>query len=77
MAWTVDNPEAIGPVVRAARVERRLSQEDLALASGTGRRFIHDLEQGKPTVRFSSLLDVLAALDLRIEIHPDPPNPER
>lgn len=77
MAWILDRPEDVGPVVRAARRERGLSQEALALASGTGRRFIHDLEQGKPTVRLRSLLDVLAALDLRIEIHPDVPDPER
>jgi HTH-type transcriptional regulator/antitoxin HipB len=77
MAWTIDRPGAVGPVVRSARRERGLSQEALALASGTGRRFIHDLEQGKSTVRLSSLLDVLAALDLRVEIRADAPDPER
>lgn len=77
MAWTIGKPEDVGPAVRAARRERGLSQEALALASGTGRRFIHDLEQGKSTVRLSSLLDVLAALDLRVEIHHDAPDPER
>lgn len=76
MAWTIDSPEDVGKAVRTARRERGLSQDALALASGTGRRFIYDLEQGKPSVRLSTLLDVLTALDLRFEIHPDEPDGE-
>jgi y4mF family transcriptional regulator len=55
--------------VRATRHELGLTQDDLALASGTGRRFIVNLESGKPTVQLDSVLAVLAALGLRIELH--------
>jgi HTH-type transcriptional regulator/antitoxin HipB len=75
MTSPIHSTEDIGRAVRAARHERGLSQEALALASGTGRRFVVNLEQGKPTVRLQSLLDVLAALDLRIEIAPDRDQP--
>jgi hypothetical protein len=46
-----------------------MTQDDLALASGTGRRFIGDLESGKSTVRLDSVLAVIAALGLRVELH--------
>ncbi|NLT05089.1 MAG: helix-turn-helix transcriptional regulator [Solirubrobacterales bacterium] len=65
---TIGTTADLGRKVRAARYARKLSQDALALASGTGRRFIVDLEHGKPTVRLSSVLAVLAALDLRLEL---------
>lgn len=69
MATTIDTPIDLGKAVRAARHELALTQDDLALASGTGRRFIVNLESGKETVRLDSVLAVLAALGLRIELH--------
>lgn len=68
MATPLNTPEDFGRAVRAARAARELRQEDLALASGTGRRFIVDLEKGKPTLRLSSTLDVLRALGLQLEL---------
>ncbi|HEX2161170.1 MAG TPA: type II toxin-antitoxin system Y4mF family antitoxin [Thermoleophilaceae bacterium] len=68
MATTIDTSEDLGRAVRAARLELGLTQDDLALASGTGRRFIVNLESGKSTVRLDAVLAVLAALGLRIEL---------
>lgn len=64
----LDSPEVLGRVVRAARVARGLRQEDLALASGTGRRFIGDLERGKPSLQLAAVLSVLRALGLRLDV---------
>lgn len=64
----VRTPADLGRAVRAARHARGLSQDELALASGTGRRFIGDLERGKATVRLDSTMAVLAALNLRLEL---------
>jgi y4mF family transcriptional regulator len=64
----IDSPEALGRTVRAARVARGLRQEDLALASGTGRRFIGDLERGKPSLQLAAVLSALRALGLQIEV---------
>jgi y4mF family transcriptional regulator len=64
----LDSPEALGRAVRAARAARGLRQEDLALASGTGRRFIGDLERGKPSLQLAAVLSVLRALGLRLEV---------
>lgn len=64
----VRTPADLGRAVRAARHARGLSQDELALASGTGRRFIGDLERGKATVRLDSTMAVLAALNLRLDL---------
>lgn len=68
MADAIDTPDDLARAIRAARIERGLTQDALALASGTGRRFIVELESGKPTVRLALVLSVLAALGLRIEL---------
>jgi HTH-type transcriptional regulator / antitoxin HipB len=60
----------LGSVIRARRTDRGLRQEDLALASGTGRRFVVELEQGKPNVRLDSTLAVLQALGLELTVGP-------
>jgi y4mF family transcriptional regulator len=66
---TIGSPNDLAGTVRAVRRELGLTQDDLALASGTGRRFIVDLESGKATVRLDAVLAVLAALSLRVELH--------
>jgi HTH-type transcriptional regulator/antitoxin HipB len=68
MAAIVSTPQDLARTVRATRQELGLTQDDLALASGTGRRFIGDLENGKPTVRLDAVLAVVAALGLRVEL---------
>ena len=42
-------PEQLGKIVKKERKAMGLTQADLALTSGTGMRFISDLENGKPT----------------------------
>jgi DNA-binding XRE family transcriptional regulator len=42
-----------------------LRQDDLALAVGVGRRFIIDLEAGKPTCQLGKALLVASAVGLR------------
>jgi HTH-type transcriptional regulator / antitoxin HipB len=70
MALPIDNSLDLARAVRNARVELGLTQDELALASGTGRRFIVNLEGGKATVRLDVVLAVVAALGLRVELHP-------
>lgn len=61
-------PAEVGAAIRARRQQLGLRQEDLALASGTGRRFVIDLERGKPTAQIGPTLAVLRALGLRIDL---------
>lgn len=59
----------IGQVVRQTRKNLGVRQADLALTSGTGLRFIIDLEKGKPTCQLEKTLTVLNTLGIGIELH--------
>jgi len=59
---TIQSPQQLGDVLRAARKQLGLTQPQLALAAGVGVRFIVDLEAGKPTVRLEAVLRVIEAL---------------
>lgn len=58
----------LGEMIRKRRKALSLTQGSLAMTSGTGLRFIVDLENGKPTCQIGKALDVLQALGLRVEI---------
>jgi len=45
--------------VRSQRKQRRLTQPALAAKAGVGRRFVRELEQGKPTLRLDKVNAVL------------------
>ncbi len=49
------------------RKQQKLTQEQLAAASGVGRRFIIELESGKPACHLGKSIQVI--LTLGIEIH--------
>lgn len=63
-------PERIGYVIREARRSLGVTQKELALTSGTGIRFIIDLEKGKPTCQIGKVLTVLHTLGIRLELIP-------
>jgi len=60
-------PKQIGILIRKARKDMGVTQKDLALTSGTGIRFIIDLEKGKPTCQLGKVLVVLQTLGIQIE----------
>jgi y4mF family transcriptional regulator len=72
MERRVDNSEQFGAAVRDARKARGLRQEDVALASGVGLRFLGELEHGKPTARLDLALRVARAVGLTVEAHDRP-----
>lgn len=59
-------PAEIGALVKQTRKRFNLTQKDLALASGTGLRFIIDLEKGKMTCEIGKALHVLDTLGIRL-----------
>lgn len=63
-------PEQIGRMIRETRKRLGVTQKDLALTSGTGLRFIIELEKGKPTCEFGKVLTVLHTLGIRIDLTP-------
>jgi len=66
---SLTTPEELGAAFRAARIARGLRLEDLALAAGVGRRFLGELERGKPTVRLAETLRVAEALGVSITMN--------
>lgn len=60
--------QEIGRLIRTRRKNLRVTQRHLALTSGTGLRFIIELEQGKPTCQLEKVLTVLNTLGLKLII---------
>jgi len=61
-------PKQIGDLVKVARKTMGVTQKELALTSGTGLRFIIDLEKGKPTCQLGKALTVLQTVGIRVDL---------
>lgn len=61
---------ALAEAVRRRRVALNLTQAELADLAGCSQRFVHTVEQGKPTMRLDKLLDVLEVLGLGLSVGP-------
>jgi transcriptional regulator with XRE-family HTH domain len=57
---------AFGSLIRSHRKALKMRQDQLALATGVGRRFLIDLEAGKPSCQLGRSLLVADALGLRV-----------
>lgn len=62
------NAEMLGQAIRQQRRRLKVTQRDLAMTSGTGLRFIVDLEKGKPTCQLGKALEIVRALGLNLEV---------
>ena len=62
------NSKQLGIFIRNLRKQMGLKQPDLALTSGTGLRFIVDLEKGKPTCQLEKVMVVLRTLGVKMDL---------
>jgi HTH-type transcriptional regulator/antitoxin HipB len=62
--------EQIGALIRATRKSLGVTQRELALTSGTGLRFVVDLERGKETCEIGKSLIVLQTLGIKLMLVP-------
>ena len=62
--------QQIGALIRNTRKAQGLTQQELAMTSGTGLRFIIELEQGKPNCQFAKVLNVLHTLGIQLDLKP-------
>lgn len=67
---TIRTAADLGELVRSLRREQGLLQTDLAGLSGSGNRFVVDLERGKPTLQLQKVLDLLDLMGLEVLIRP-------
>jgi HTH-type transcriptional regulator/antitoxin HipB len=63
-------PAKIGQLVRDTRKRLGVTQRDLALTSGTGLRFIIELEKGKETCQIGKALAVVNTLRIQMTLTP-------
>lgn len=66
---TMSKIEKLGEIIRQARKEQGLTQEQLAATTGVGVRFIRELEQGKESCHIGKALTVVAMLGVDIEVN--------
>jgi len=65
---TVSSMDEIGKLVKEKRKEDGLTQTELAELSQVGTRFLSELENGKPTLRFDKVIQVLQNLGLQLNV---------
>jgi y4mF family transcriptional regulator len=58
----------IGDVIKYHRKKAGLSQKSLADIAGVGKTVVFDIEKGKETVQFKSLINVFNALNINISL---------
>jgi len=56
----------LGSVLREARAERRVSQEELGLRTGVHRNYIGGIERGERNPSVTTIATLAAALDLKL-----------
>jgi transcriptional regulator with XRE-family HTH domain len=66
MKHAIDSPEALGRYIRAARIEQRLTRDELASATGFSPKFISQVEGGKPTAQIGKVLTLLNELGINL-----------
>lgn len=67
MAVRIDDAEEIGRIAQYHRKRSGLSRVQLADLAGVGKTSIFDLEHGKETIRFDTLLKILKTLNIQIQ----------
>ena len=55
----------IAEFIKQKRKEMGLTQEEFAIRSGLGLRFVRELEQGKETVRMDKVNQALSMFDMK------------
>jgi len=63
-------PKDLGKIVKDTRKKLGVTQKDLALTSGTGLRFVIDLEKGKETCQIGKALTILQTLGIKLVLTP-------
>ncbi|MGL4175787.1 MAG: helix-turn-helix domain-containing protein [Dermatophilaceae bacterium] len=66
---------ALGKELARLRFDRGLTQEEVAEALGISRRYVYELESGRPTLFATRLFELLRELGAHLEVVSDPGSP--
>lgn len=67
----VTSPAQLGAFLRTLRIERNLTQDQLAEELGITRQYLVDLEKGRPTLYSQRLFGLLRLLGARLKVEAD------
>jgi HTH-type transcriptional regulator/antitoxin HipB len=70
MNAVANNPEQLGNAIRRERRKRGVSQGALGAKLGLRQGTISVIEKGKPGAKLETILAILAALDLELQVAP-------
>jgi HTH-type transcriptional regulator / antitoxin HipB len=59
----------LGDIIKYHRKKAGLSQKSLADIADVGKTVVFDIEKGKETVQFKSIINVLEVLNISIELN--------
>lgn len=62
----MENTKNIGDIIRYHRKKAELSQKALADIAGIGKTVVFDIEKGKDTVQFKSIIKILKVLNITL-----------
>lgn len=65
----MDYMQHLNDILKYHRKKAGLSQKSLADVAGVGKTVVFDIEKGKETVQFKSIINVLKALNISIELN--------
>ncbi len=65
----MDYIQHLGDIIKYHRKKAGQSQNSLADIAGVGKTVVFDIEKGKETVQFKSIIHVLKALNISIELN--------
>lgn len=63
-------PKDVGSAIRQARKAKKLTQKELAVKSGVWQETISKIENGTASANLETIFDLLAALDMEMQIQP-------
>jgi len=65
----MNNIDQIGDIIRYHRKRAGLTQMQLANLAGVGKTAVFDIEKGKSSIRFNTLLAVLSVLNISLDLN--------
>jgi transcriptional regulator with XRE-family HTH domain len=69
MDTKIDTTEALGLLIRAARMAQGFTRDQLANATGLSPRFITEVEAGKTTAQIGKVFGLLSELGIGLRAH--------
>ncbi|ADD69406.1 transcriptional regulator, XRE family [Denitrovibrio acetiphilus DSM 12809] len=74
MNQVVSSPSILGQAIKAARLEAKLTQSQLAEKTGLRQGTISDIENGTQRAKLDTLFIILSALNLDMHLQPKSTN---